>query len=145
MNLKEYYKELLNEAYAAKTQRLARARSSARMAAKGQTYRGVANTSAAAEAADRDYLSADAGRMRSVRRRSATTDTIRDAAVALAPTPSDRADAENEAVARLRSRGLAGGAPELRAAALAGRRPSGPNLRALIAKARQMYDGVEPI
>jgi hypothetical protein len=145
MNLKEYYKALLNEAYAAKTQRRMRARSSARMAAQGQTYRGVANSSAAYAAADRDYLSADAGRMRSVRRRAATPDTVRDAAVALAPTPSDRARAESEAVARLRSRGLAGGAPELRAAALAGKRPSGPNLRALISKARQMYAGVEPI
>jgi hypothetical protein len=145
MNLKEYYKALLNEAYAAKTKRRMRAMHGAQDAAKGQTYRGVANSSAASAAARQDYLSADEGRMRSVRRRAATPDTVRDAAVALASTPSGRAAAENEAVARLRSRGLAGGAPELRAAALAGKRPSGPNLRALISKARQMYGGVEPI
>jgi len=145
MNLKEYYKALLNEAYAAKTQRRLRAMLGAQDAAKGQTYRGVANRSAASAAAWQDYKSADEGRMRSVRRRAATPDTIRDAAVALASTPRGRAAAENEAVARLRSRGHAGGAPELRAAALAGKRPSGPNLRALISKARQMYGGVEPI
>jgi hypothetical protein len=145
MNLKEYYKALLNEAYAAKTQRRRRRADRLKLAAQGETYRGVANSSAASAAARQDYFNADMGRGRSVRRRAATPDTIRDAAVALAPTPSDRAAAEDEAVARLRSRGLAGGAPELRDAALAGRRPSGPTLRALISKARQMYAGVEPI
>jgi hypothetical protein len=148
MNLKEYYKALLNEAYAAKTRR--------RFGAFQKTS--VTDVPAAYAAAYDDYSRAAAGRERSITSRGGHSlgrgldvdpdeglDLVRGAAVALASRPSGRARAEKEAKERFHHRGIAGGSPELRAAALAGKRPSGPNLRALIAKARQMYDGVEPI
>jgi hypothetical protein len=143
MNLKEYYKELLSEAYAARTVRLDASRAKARKAAKGQTYQGNPNRSAALDAAERDYSTAYEGRRRSMDRRVPPwgADIVRGAAVSLASRPSDRAAAEKEAMARFSSRGQAGGSPELRAAALAGRRPSGPNLRTLISKAGQMQGG----